>query len=119
MKVVSPNTSLNLTLCSLEKDGLQFVLSGKLLEDAIISQGKLGKKVRAFLYCNPNNPTGAVYSKELTMELMRVCAKYQIHFISDEIYALSHFAPEREEEPFHSVLSFSPEEVPHSTHNES
>jgi len=95
-----------------EKDGLQFVLSGKLLEDAIISQGKLGKKVRAFLYCNPNNPTGAVYSKELTMELMKVCAKYQIHFISDEIYALSHFAPEREEEPFHSVLSFSPEELP-------
>ena len=82
-----------------------------MLEEAIVSQGKLGKKVRAFLYCNPNNPLGAVYSRELTMELMKVCARHQIHFISDEIYALSHFAPDSQQDQFHSVLAFRKEEV--------
>ena len=99
---------LNLTV---EKDGALFSLSGELLEAAITAQGKIGKKVRAFLYCNPNNPLGEVYSRELTLELMEVCAKYKIHFISDEIYALSHFAQDREENPFQSVLSFRKDEV--------
>ena len=102
---------MNLSLSFTEKDGQQFALSGALLDEAIVSQGKMGKKVRAFLYCNPNNPLGAVYSRELTMELMKVCARHQIHFISDEIYALSHFAPENEQDQFHSVLAFRKEEV--------
>ena len=94
-----------------EKDVHLFSLSGALLEEAILAQGRLGKKVRGFLYCNPNNPLGSVYSRELTLELMKVCARYQIHFISDEIYALSHFAPDSQENQFQSVLSFRKEEV--------
>ena len=50
-----------------------------------------GYKVRAFIHCNPSNPLGDVYNEETTLSLMKVCKKHQMHFISDEIYALSIF----------------------------
>ena len=42
----------------------------------------------------------------------QVCCRYEVHFISDEIYALSVFAPSRGPQ-FHSVLSFTRDEVTH------
>ena len=32
---------------------------------------------------------GDIYDEEQILKLMQICAKHQIHFISDEIYALS------------------------------
>ena len=44
-------------------------------------------KTRAFLINNPNNPTGAVYTREEVEALAAVLAKYpDIYVISDEIY---------------------------------
>ena len=74
-----------------------------LAEDASRSMGK----VRAILLCNPHNPLGRCYSRETLVALMRLCQKYSIHLIVDEIYALSVFpnpdAPTAE--PFTSALS--------------
>ena len=60
-----------------------------MLDDYIIEVKAKGRQVKAFIYCNPNNPLGDIYGEQTTLDLMRVCKKHQIHFISDEIYALS------------------------------
>lgn len=58
-------------------------------EDALLAFQKSGKKVKALMLCHPHNPLGRCYSHETLIQLMRFCQKYRIHFISDEIYALS------------------------------
>jgi aspartate/methionine/tyrosine aminotransferase len=42
--------------------------------------------VTAILVINPNNPTGAVYSKETLASIVRLAEKYKLMIISDEIY---------------------------------
>ncbi|KAJ5857155.1 hypothetical protein N7455_008049 [Penicillium solitum] len=68
-----------------------------------------GKKVKALMLAHPHNPLGRCYSREVLIKLMRLCQKYQIHFISDEIYALSVFENTVDESPppvkFESALS--------------
>ena len=91
-----------------ENDNCPFVLTGEILEKAIQEQQGHGRNVKGFIFCNPHNPLGVVFDKNLTMELMRVCAKHQVHFISDEIYALSIFD---KSEDFESVLQYKEEEV--------
>ena len=86
-----------------------FSLTPELLDRTIFEQKSAGKVVRAFLYSNPNNPLGIVYPLSLTIKLMEVCKKHKVHFISDEIYALSVF---KKSTPFESILSIPPEKVP-------
>ena len=83
-------------------------MSGEILEKAIKEQEGLGRNVKGFIFCNPHNPLGVVFDKNLTMDLMKVCAKYEVHFISDEIYALSIFDSS---EDFESVLQYKEDEV--------
>jgi aspartate aminotransferase len=43
-------------------------------------------KTKAILVCNPNNPTGYLYSKE-EMEVLRdIVKKYDLYLIADEVY---------------------------------
>lgn len=59
-------------------------------EKALLNfQERSGKRVRALMLCHPHNPLGRCYPRETIIELMRLCQKYQINLISDEIYALS------------------------------
>ncbi|OIN88149.1 aspartate aminotransferase [Candidatus Beckwithbacteria bacterium CG1_02_47_37] len=44
------------------------------------------KKTRAIIVTNPNNPTGAVYSRNLLEELVELCLKRDIFIIADETY---------------------------------
>jgi 1-aminocyclopropane-1-carboxylate synthase len=60
-----------------------------LYELAITEAQKDGIKVRALLICNPHNPLGRCYDPEALVEYMKLCKKYSIHLIVDEIYALS------------------------------
>ncbi|GFF34373.1 probable inactive 1-aminocyclopropane-1-carboxylate synthase-like protein 2 [Aspergillus udagawae] len=50
---------------------------------------RTGKKCRALLLCHPHNPLGRCYSRDVLVALMRLCQEHGMHFISDEIYALS------------------------------
>ena len=117
----------------------EFVLTPKLLEAEILSRKREGGNVKGFLYCNPNNPLGVVYPRQLAIDLMDVCKRHkvrvychetysgpqthfgepdymkprpdssvQVHFIADEIYALSVFDPSTS---FSSVLSLPIEKV--------
>ena len=43
-------------------------------------------KTKAILICNPNNPTGYLYSKEELLALKEICLKYNLYLFSDEAY---------------------------------
>jgi len=46
----------------------------------------LTKRTRAIVLINPNNPTGAVYSRELLEEIATIAEQNQLVVFSDEIY---------------------------------
>jgi 1-aminocyclopropane-1-carboxylate synthase len=84
---------------------------------------RTGAKIRFLLICNPHNPTGQsshifsvqpfmlitwigqCYPKETLSELVDLCARHNIHLVSDEIYALSVFRELPRGPNFTSVLS--------------
>ncbi|KAK3690656.1 hypothetical protein LTR37_019058 [Vermiconidia calcicola] len=78
-------------------------------ENVIIEIQAKGQRVAALMLCHPHNPLGRCYSREVIVGLMRLCETYQIHFISDEIYALSVFTNTIDTSPccvpFESALS--------------
>lgn len=43
-------------------------------------------KTKAILICNPNNPTGYLYSKEELMQLRELILKYDLFLFADEVY---------------------------------
>lgn len=43
-------------------------------------------RTRAILICNPNNPTGYVYSREELEQLAEIVKKHDLFLISDEVY---------------------------------
>lgn len=46
----------------------------------------ISSHTRAILICNPNNPTGTVYSVDQTEELMRLAERHGLLVITDEVY---------------------------------
>ncbi len=43
-------------------------------------------KTKAVLVCNPNNPTGYLYSKEELMQLRELVLKHDLYLFADEVY---------------------------------
>jgi aspartate aminotransferase len=43
-------------------------------------------KTKAIVICNPNNPTGYLYSKDEMEKLKELCLKYNLYLLSDEAY---------------------------------
>ncbi len=43
-------------------------------------------KTKAIMICNPNNPTGYLYSKEELQALRDIVKKYDLYLITDEVY---------------------------------
>ena len=43
-------------------------------------------RTKAIMICNPNNPTGYLYSKEEMNVLKEICLKYDLYLFSDEAY---------------------------------
>jgi alanine-synthesizing transaminase len=48
---------------------------------------KITPNTKAIVIINPNNPTGAVYSKEILEDIIRVARKHKLVVFSDEIYS--------------------------------
>jgi aspartate aminotransferase len=44
------------------------------------------KKTRALFICNPNNPTGYLYSREELEQLKKMVLKHNLYLLSDEVY---------------------------------
>ena len=49
-------------------------------------RSKITPNTKAILIINPNNPTGAVYSKELLQEIVEIARQHNLIVLSDEIY---------------------------------
>ncbi|MFI3245572.1 MAG: pyridoxal phosphate-dependent aminotransferase [Ferrimonas sp.] len=47
---------------------------------------KITPQTRGLVIINPNNPTGAVYSKEMLLELLQIAREHNLVVFSDEIY---------------------------------
>ena len=58
-------------------------------------------KTKAILICNPNNPTGYLYSKEEIQKLATIVKKHDLFLIADEVYREFIY----DNEQHHSVLS--------------
>jgi len=43
-------------------------------------------KTKAIFYCNPNNPTGTIYTKDQLLGLAKLAEKHNLFLISDEVY---------------------------------
>ena len=50
--------------------------------EAVFQEG-----IRLFLFSNPNNPTGAVYSREEVLKIASLAKKYHVSLIVDELYS--------------------------------
>ena len=47
---------------------------------------KITDKTKAIVIINPNNPTGALYPKEVLQQIVNVAREHQLIIFSDEIY---------------------------------
>jgi aspartate aminotransferase len=47
---------------------------------------KITAKTKGIIICNPNNPTGYLYSKEELLQLEKIVNKYDLYLFSDEAY---------------------------------
>jgi aspartate aminotransferase len=47
---------------------------------------KITEKTKAIMVCNPNNPTGYLYSKAELESLRQLAVKYDLYLIADEVY---------------------------------
>ncbi len=66
-------------LTTYAEDGFQ-------LPPAATIEKAITERTRAILICNPNNPTGTVYSRKTLEELAAVAKKHNVYVISDEVY---------------------------------
>ena len=63
-----------------QQDGT-YILDFDRFEQQIISEN-----VRAFILCNPQNPTGRVFTREELIRLADICLRHKVLIISDEIH---------------------------------
>ena len=75
------------------KNNKRTVVTSTLLEDKGYSidyqdvENKIkSSNVKALIFCNPHNPVGRIWSKEEIEQLIKLCEKYGVYFISDEIH---------------------------------
>lgn len=56
------------------------------LPDRTTIEKKINNKTRAILICNPNNPTGTVYTQQEIEMLVEIAQKHKLFLIADEVY---------------------------------
>ena len=62
------------------------VSNGFRLPSNDLIEGLITPKTRAFLYCNPGNPTGVVYQKDEVLQLANLASKHGLFLLADEVY---------------------------------
>jgi len=63
---------------------------------------KINKKTRGILICNPNNPTGTIYTKAELKMIVEIARKYSLFILSDEVYREFVYDGER----YYSMMDF-------------
>jgi aspartate/methionine/tyrosine aminotransferase len=82
-------------------------------ESALLEAEREGTRIRAILLASPHNPLGRPYDVAALEGYLKLCAKYNIHLISDEVYAKAIFPSQDIPNPpaFVSVLSLDIEKL--------
>ncbi|OWK70902.1 pyridoxal phosphate-dependent aminotransferase [Pedobacter sp. AJM] len=65
---------------------LSFIENGFALPPIAEFEKLITEKTKAIIICNPNNPTGYLYSREELEALKMLCKKYDLFLFSDEAY---------------------------------
>ena len=47
---------------------------------------KINSHTKAIFFCNPNNPTGTIYTKKQLLALAELAQKHNLYIITDEVY---------------------------------
>ena len=50
-------------------------------------EARITPRTRALVIINPNNPTGAVYSRDVLLELIEIARRHELILFADEIYS--------------------------------
>jgi alanine-synthesizing transaminase len=66
---------------------------------------RITPKTRGIILINPNNPTGALYSRQTVQEIIDIANEHDLVILSDEIYSKIIFDGERH----HSTASLAPD----------
>ncbi len=56
------------------------------MPDVADMRAKITPRTRAIMVCNPNNPTGALYSDALLLEIIEIARQHELIILADEIY---------------------------------
>lgn len=65
---------------------LSYIDNGFALPPIAEFEKVITEKTKAIIICNPNNPTGYLYSREELEALKALCLKYDLYLFSDEAY---------------------------------
>ncbi|MGJ1242856.1 MULTISPECIES: pyridoxal phosphate-dependent aminotransferase [Sphingobacterium] len=65
---------------------MSYIESGFALPSIAEFEKVITPKTKAICICNPNNPTGYLYSREELEALRELCLKYDLYLFSDEAY---------------------------------
>ncbi|KAN0083639.1 Pyridoxal phosphate-dependent transferase [Elaphomyces granulatus] len=77
-------------------------------EAALTDAERRGQRIRALLLVNPHNPIGRCYPIDTLKAILGFCQRHQLHFISDEVYAMCVFdSGSRNAVPFTSILALN------------
>lgn len=83
-------------------------------EEALEAAKQKGTKIKALILCHPHNPLGRCYTQEALIGYMKLCEKYKIHLLADEVYALSVYeVPDPKAVKFESILSIDTDQYIH------
>lgn len=50
-------------------------------------EDKFAKGAKLFIFCNPGNPSGRVWTREELNKVAELCVKYRVHVVSDDIHS--------------------------------
>jgi len=83
------------------------------MEEVLKKSESEGINIKAVILCNPHNPLGRCYPRDVIIAYAQFCERHNLHLLSDEIYAFSlyeakdHLSIPQDRRPgFVSVLSF-------------
>ena len=63
-----------------------YIEDGFALPDISEFEKMITPKTKGIVICNPNNPTGYLYSKDELLKLREIVKKYDLYLFSDEVY---------------------------------
>jgi cysteine-S-conjugate beta-lyase len=74
------NNNQTLTAIPLKKENNRWTLDFEAIDKAIKAQTKI------FLFCNPHNPGGTIFTKDELLQFAKICEKHDLIICSDEIH---------------------------------